>query len=1756
MNFQSIIESSELIYSFKSRWSLKKTICNISYFEAFPLEDLDKIICKIVALNKGGIQEDNLSSLLGFNVMDDFNAIPKRYADNAEKELFKSIVKPVLHWNLIKNEKGLLSITDIGVEALKSGFKYKFFSGQKILFENFNLLPKELDKNIFFPYYEALGIYSEITAKSEITIEYIDLPCILNIEESELIKRHKLQSEAILNIFKSESTSIFEIKGEDIDISLYKYEGNYFPIIYYKDTVSQAANELLYLPENEKLFNQKVEEGLFKKLINDESAVLGFENLYPFEDLLEFDSLLIDSRIDWNDVKLLNYLWRKTDANHWPIISQKSNLEHLKENLQQLEEKVDWSVLSNRIDDTFLLENPTDFPWDFHSISIDKNRSVSIIQQLLLNDEVADKDWGWHIITEKLSSDFVKENISRLDFDLTILTSEESDSVKELIIKYPDRDWDYRYISNKYDLSFLLINISDIGEYVKLETIIKRAFTDDNWYKQFCYFEEFKSALLASQNTQLRDFVITNQEFIWDVHSIDFFQSINLISWGGGVYSSGFECNPYVSWDKNVFSKYHPLVETNEGYSHISRTIVNSSLINEFPNFNWDWEAVSSNKSIINSDGFLQKYQNKIDWPLVLQNIDFSVIESQFEELNLFEILKISNELWPSLTKRCSIEFIRKHIDYNWDWSIITQRFYKQIKVASLGNDKWINKWDWKFLTQNLDVEQIIENLDEYKEYWDWEYLSETIDIQTINANLEVYNKFWNWSHLIKTRFSKEDLKLDSNLIIIANLLSVKESDSRKVLWRALTERFTFQDLKHLILETENYGIFEWDKEYFINHSEFNVRQYLDNYLNFVDWDILSSSKNLNEDLKWEKQLWHRNGWYNDVASRLERPEYKWNFEKLSRLDSINWNERILSKFKEKWDWDYLSEYSSCFKANEYLLDTLKKFSRFINFQIFSKRTDSEFSEEILSKFINKNWDWIILSSSPSLSVNCQFFNKHSAKPWDWKALSDNTNLKFDNDFLLDLKDKEWNWEAISNRTDIEFTDELIKSLFDKPLNWLVISRKKEFIPTTDTLNLLSDIELDWDVISEKISLSSKTDLLTKFKHQLNWKKVTSNPTLDISDQHILNKYTEYLDWDYISASENFNISFESLKKYKAKLNWDSINSRNDFKIKTEYLEEFSDVIDWSIASASTLINFNEKLIERYKEKWDWQELSKNSKIIEQQHDLLSSYLPELNAVRFLKKFESSFQEPYIYHFTHLFNAIDIIKDRKILSRNKAMGSFANAAGNMVNRRQDAHDYARFYFRPQTQTQFYNECLGWDSKSGYYKEWSYNGEHHSKWVNYYPEARNFGLPKCPIPVFFKFSLKEVLGKMKQSCFYSSGNMQSNAARIYNVCESPNNLNINHLYSTIADGIDIFRKYSQQEFLVLNDFDFSELNSFEIICYDEQYKDLLLQLIGDDDIKAKISTNGYKIFHKNNRSIKLNEIGSSISISTDFQDDAYFRLESNNLKELKILNPEAIKKETSTEIYAYPKLIFEKTTHPIQVHFVDKSIGIRDWLIYDNSGINKINVLSESPKILIESICKVNPSLKQLYSTKVRHYTIQRHTTLVLNEFDKYFNSLDIEFDKKSFRVFLALHDIGKPIAEREGNRHEQHKYTVQILNDIWDKLQTTIPLRVVIALAKEDLLGLYYQNRLNINDTAIGINNLAEYCDMNILSFFKLYMLYYQCDIAAYTEDAGGFRFLDNMFSYNLNEEKTFNKAEGLLQFSDMHQNLYYNLKEEVWKLS
>ncbi len=111
----------------------------------------------------------------------------------------------------------------------------------------------------------------------------------------------------------------------------------------------------------------------------------------------------------------------------------------------------------------------------------------------------------------------------------------------------------------------------------------------------------------------------------------------------------------------------------------------------------------------------------------------------------------------------------------------------------------------------------------------------------------------------------------------------------------------------------------------------------------------------------------------------------------------------------------------------------------------------------------------------------------------------------------------------------------------------------------------------------------------------------------------------------------------------------------------------------------------------------------------------------------------------YVYHFTDVHNAVNIIQSGHLYSRNEAKNQglmkVDNASPDVIRQTQLEHlDYARLYFRPRTPTQYNNEGIRPQNQ------------------------RELGGAHCPIPIFFCFDALTVL--TLDTTKFSNGNMGS------------------------------------------------------------------------------------------------------------------------------------------------------------------------------------------------------------------------------------------------------------------------------------------------------------------------------------------------------------------------------------------------------------
>ena len=206
----------------------------------------------------------------------------------------------------------------------------------------------------------------------------------------------------------------------------------------------------------------------------------------------------------------------------------------------------------------------------------------------------------------------------------------------------------------------------------------------------------------------------------------------------------------------------------------------------------------------------------------------------------------------------------------------------------------------------------------------------------------------------------------------------------------------------------------------------------------------------------------------------------------------------------------------------------------------------------------------------------------------------------------------------------------------------------------------------------------------------------------------------------------------------------------------------------------------------------------------------------------------------------------------------------------------------------------------------------------------------------------------------------------------------------------------------------------------------------------------------------------------------------------------------------------------------------------------------------TPRERISVLCEKTPELLIFYKTRVRHYTIETHTINVLNQFERYFSSHFDEMNIEDFRLLLLLHDIGKSVAYKKGNKENQYIETINIISENKEILNISdYTFSLFKTILENDSLGMYMQGKMSLEAIYDDVVQRAKKINIEIDELFYLLSVYYQCDVASYTEDAGGIKYLEYLFDYNENL-KIYNTKTKLLQFSVNYQNRYNNLYNKI----
>ena len=1813
MQYSEIINNGTLVYKSQPNdrklreWFVKETICAVRFYRTEPLTELEAVLLSLLKSLQGNrITKEDMALTLGFDVANRTFRDKRFYRDQAELLLFNSMIDSVFKWHLVVEEteelnccldnqynakvsKGSIEgntdksdaikyirLTGLGEKALEMNCKFSFFEGRKSLLENVNKSILPID-TIDFPFYSGLGVYSEITDIE--TIEEVD-PDRINIDYyDDLINRINLQSNRDTKVFDARMLPEWRYYSKYFDISLYHYNGEYYPMVMFEDKVSSLATDILYRDKNTYLCKKKIKKALYSKLINNADSTITYNEISYFEDEIEqdeFDFIVRNKRIDWGDTDTYYYIVRNNfcNDNNWDYISKCCPNDIIISHLEEADSRFDMITLSRRLPIHFIVKNCANYKWELSVVLSRNDITKEQAQELMLCVEDTNVEWDWETIEPFLDVDFVVNNIERLNIDFYNLTIWLPSSCHNLIVKYYQKRWNWSFVAKEVDVALVTDNINVLKDSIAAYTniLLDRIFTDSESVKSIVSNSAFAEVIkFIKSNGQLNSYNLASKSnYIWSDDLIKYLEDCNLLSWQTIGSVKGFAQFSFVEWTLDFFKKYHHKIGTSEDFSYISENVSDITLIKEYPDFKWDWRALSRNKSFSQSEDILILGKDKVvygEWmnvstikftldffashnqwmrsdenvayvSSVINNFDtvlqyssfpwswrdlaknkaivaddrFSAslinhqeaispwlsvasseqIEQYFDELGLSAYIdgideklsstnliygnsiwaRLSSELtigfiysnidekwdktiisqrliplfeevperldrckakldWNELSQNLSVDFIQEHfanyVDY-WDWSVITQRvdavflhhhfkeyvsFWNQemaikkitplLSYEDIVDSKLERIWDWKLLSarvaddvlisilvdkedfldwnivssricnmSDIDLATLIEDnlivsehlnwgyinenmalsvILKYKDLrtasWDWAIITSRFDTEFIINNLSKYASYWNWNVILDEKIQQTYVK--DNLDHVRDAIAVLEDNTKRSCWAKITRLYTPAELLDLSEIYNPINGYHWDYNY-IYSAVTDVDDFVNQEHAYIDNKALSACRATDNMFEYDSETYVFRTWRTIIKSKLNDEKYKWDFSSLTRLDSIQKKYDVFFEIKpDCWDWDYISQFGICLLP-EHKGKYLRKYRDRLNFGLISKREDISIDDDMVQGFIEKEWDWKALSENKCTKISIGFIFQNREKSWDWIALSKNSSIKWNDTILRELlKDSEIksaiSWDDVVSKRELHFDDTLLDLMKDINFSWFVLSSNPSFTPSINSLKLAFEksSDINWSALSKNQHID--LPFVREYKNFLDWKILTANVrVIDINKENVLDEFANLLDWSYIS--ENIKLTNHILVKYKESLLWKTINERlnyNEFDLAI--IDTIKDNVDWTKLSSASII-FSEEFLHQYREKIDWVAFSKNDSV-DFSADLYKDFEKELNRVKFIDVLSNCSINAYsrlkVYHFSHMFNAIDIIKSRKILSRNKAEEIKAlkfDAAGAVVHRTNKAHPYARFYFRPKSPTQFYNECLGWDDTL--LTNWS-------KPKSYYQEACNLHLPKCPLPVFFEFDVREIIAIMPEKCYYSNGNLQTNIASVFKIDDDPTRIRTEYLYNDMSDAFSIaiqsgeydrtlhlmnmgkIKEQSQQEFLVIDELDFSKLGSLKIFCYDEFQKELLINYLGDDEIVNKIDVN-HSLYFYDKRALEMSEDDRTITISSDYdlRGCAYILVRGGA-----IVNKKSIKNETSAGVIIYPSVTFNKNNPPSEIFLVDPNprADTKQWLIF-------------------------------------------------------------------------------------------------------------------------------------------------------------------------------------------------------------------------------
>ena len=611
--------------------------------------------------------------LLGFSLED----IPEKniYRDEAEEMVLDALLTERELFGLIHIQKEnkkkdkredkretlinpILTLTDEGHFALNTKLKYRIWQGELGYFNNYLH-----SNNTQFDFFKYFGLKSVCPNKSNIedtdtkNIKKWGVKGAGKIELSCYIKDAKIYKLIDSQLNKA-SIGSFELltfkqptkggnKNQKVQYALFqsKDEDNIL-LVLQKEEVQEELTSVINDSYNLKFKDDLVLRCRFKALLNDDDAIFDGQVVKEYLSLWNTRELIQDSRLKWADDELWSIFQTFFISNDWHLISHAAPIKVLKNRISQYHNRLNWSILSERLDDDYTYEYiyTEGYQWDFEILSSRDSDFVWLLITEINNynskrekEQQIVANWNFLIITDNLSEERIKLSLPhKLQLDFIQLSKKQPEFVLACINEiskinsdlldnedYYQANWDWKYISENWNLETIWNNIDDLEENLDWYVFINRSFSDAHFSEYLSKNINFKAKILKNKGKVRPTFRL--EGLLWSEFLIDLFNEAEILFWQSNSSQEGFECNPSIEWTPLLFQKYTPFITSDKGKNHFSKSIKSWDSVFIALDFDWNWSELSLNKHLNLDLPILNRFKNELNWAIVSRrsNEDF-----------------------------------------------------------------------------------------------------------------------------------------------------------------------------------------------------------------------------------------------------------------------------------------------------------------------------------------------------------------------------------------------------------------------------------------------------------------------------------------------------------------------------------------------------------------------------------------------------------------------------------------------------------------------------------------------------------------------------------------------------------------------------------------------------------------------------------------------------------------------------------------------------------------------------------------------------------------------------------------------------------------------------------------------------------------------------------------------------------------------------------------------------------------------------